>query len=333
MTSGRDHGGGLDAAIASYGGRRPDWLDLSTGINPLPYELPDLDPAAWTALPDAAATARLIEAARAAWNVPDAADIVAAPGASALIVRLPEIAPPGPIHIPGPTYNEHAAAARLHGRTVTEAAPAPTTIRVHPNNPDGRLWDLPGTSRLTIVDESFCDIWPDKSHIAATARPGTLILKSFGKFWGLAGLRLGFAIAHPDTMSDLAERLGPWPVSGPALRIGACALRDREWAAATRGRLAADAAHLDKLMTAQGARPIGGTPLFRLYETADAAAWQARLAASRVWSRIFPYSDRWLRLGLPHPDHWQQLETAIAGAAARGTAGGAMPQASVVRRP
>jgi cobalamin biosynthetic protein CobC len=308
----RDHGGGLDAAAARWGGARHDWLDLSTGINPVPYPLPALPAEAWTALPDAAATARLETAARRFWCVPDNAAIVMAPGASALIVRLPDIAPPGAVHIPGPTYNEHAAAFRLADRDITKG-PAPVTVLVHPNNPDGRLWsatDLrPG---LTIVDESFCDTMPDRSLIAATARPGTLILKSFGKFWGLAGLRLGAAIAHPDTLADLADRLGPWPVSGPALAIGAAALSDTPWAEATRARLAADAAHLDALMAARGAQTLGGTPLFRLYDTGDAPAWQDRLARHRIWSRIFPWSAGWLRLGLPGPDGWSRLEDALA---------------------
>ncbi|ROU02736.1 threonine-phosphate decarboxylase [Histidinibacterium lentulum] len=308
----RDHGGGLDAAAARWGGTRSDWLDLSTGINPVPYPLPDLPAGAWTALPDAAATARLEAAARRFWAVPESAGLVLAPGASALIVRLPDIAPPGPVRIPGPTYNEHAAAFRLAGRTLTEA-PAPVTVLVHPNNPDGRLRsaaDLgPG---LTVVDESFCDTDPGRSLIAATARPGTLILKSFGKFWGLAGLRLGAAIAHPETLADLAERLGPWPVSGPALAIGAAALSDIPWAESTRARLAADAARLDRLMAGRGARPLGGTPLFRLYETGDAAAWQDRLARHRIWSRIFPWSRGWLRLGLPAPAGWPRLEDALA---------------------
>ena len=184
---------------------------------------------------------------------------------------------------------------------------------VHPNNPDGRLWsatDLrPG---LTIVDESFCDTTPAQSLIAATARPGTLILKSFGKFWGLAGLRLGAAIAHPETLADLADRLGPWPVSGPALAIGAAALCDTPWAESTRARLVTDAARLDSLMSARGAQPLGGTALFRLYETGDATAWQDRLARRHIWSRIFPYATGWLRLGLPGPGDWPRLEDALA---------------------
>ncbi len=319
----RDHGGGLDAAVARHGGTRGDWLDLSTGINPVPYPAADLPPGAWASLPDTAATARIETAARRFWRVPDAAAVLAAPGASALIARLPALLPPGGVEIAEPTYNEHAAAFAAAGWQVggTDAR-----VAVHPNNPDGRRWPeaalRDGDPRLLVIDESFADTDPGDSRIALATRPGALILKSFGKFWGLAGLRLGFAIGDPALVARLAAALGPWPVSGPALEIGARALEDGTWAATTRGRLAAEADRLDRLMTAAGARVAGGTTLFRLYRVDDAAAWQTGLARHRVWSRIFPYSGTWLRLGLPHPDRWAQLESALGG-----TAGGAMVRA------
>ncbi|WP_298429971.1 threonine-phosphate decarboxylase CobD [uncultured Jannaschia sp.] len=310
MSAPRDHGGGLDAARARWGGARDDWIDLSTGINPMPYPVPALARDAWTALPDAAAATALNEAARRFWGVPEGAAILAAPGASALIARMPALVPGNRVRIPDPTYNEHAAAFRAHGFAV-DATSAPLVV-VHPNNPDGRLWpasDLPDD--VTIIDESFCDVCPEASHVARAARPGTVVLKSFGKFWGLAGLRLGFAIGAPETIAPLAEPLGPWPVSGPALAIGAAALADTGWADATRTRLAADADRLDALMAPHG-DPVGGTTLFRLYDTADAATLRDRLAEHRIWSRVFPYSDRWLRLGLPAPDGWDRLKAALA---------------------
>ncbi|OSP53745.1 hypothetical protein BV911_16350 [Pseudoruegeria sp. SK021] len=189
---------------------------------------------------------------------------------------------------------------------------------VHPNNPDGRVWradTLPaasGTLPLTVIDESFCDICPADSLIGLAAQPGTVILKSFGKFWGLAGVRLGFAIGDPALIARLAELLGPWPVSGPALAIGTQALGDTDWATATRSRLSRDAARLDALMTGAKTTALGGTPLFRLYDTDSAAQWQGRLARHHIWSRVFPYSDRWLRLGLPGTEaDWQRLSHAL----------------------
>ncbi len=318
MTQSRDHGGGLDTAVAEFGGQRDEWIDLSTGINPVPYSFDGISENAWTALPDTAAFRRLDAAARSFWNVPDTARVIPAAGASAIIARMPDFTQHGGAYIPTPTYNEHAAAFavrnRLHNQNdETEAV----HIYVHPNNPDGRIWpDITTREQgLTIIDESFCDVMPDASHIAATAHPGTMVLKSFGKFWGLAGLRLGFIIAHPDSMSrngiDMQELIGPWAVSGPALQIGTRALEDPEWANTTRTRLARDAGRLDQLMANAGASIVGGTTLFRLYETDDAALLQRKLAHSKIWSRIFPYSDTFVRLGLPRPDQFGRLEAAL----------------------
>jgi cobalamin biosynthetic protein CobC len=164
----------------------------------------------------------------------------------------------------------------------------------------------------TIIDESFCDTCPEASHVAHAARPGVVVLKSFGKFWGLAGLRLGAMIASPEMCRRMAEALGPWPVSGPALEIGARALEDRAWAETTRRRLARDAARLDAMLSAHGADLVGGTTLFRTYSVADASALQTRLARSRIWVRIFPYSATWVRFGLPGgEDDWRRLWDAL----------------------
>ena len=311
MTAPRDHGGGLDAAIATWGGTRADWLDLSTGINPVPYPLPVLTADAWTALPDARAAATLEQRARAFWNIPATAAVLAIPGASAAIAQLPRLRGPGRVSIPGPTYNEHGAAFRAAGWTLDDVGDD-AIVAVHPNNPDGLMWQADQLDHpFTIIDESFCDVAPSASLIRLAARHGTVVLKSFGKFWGLAGLRLGFAIGDPQIIADLAEALGPWPVSGPALSIGAEALADPQWADEACARLAADAQRLDDLLLGQGALLKGGTSLFRLYQVEDAAAAQAHLARHRIWSRIFPYADDWLRLGLPPPDRWAQLEAAF----------------------
>lgn len=308
----RDHGGGLDAAIREFGGTRSGWIDLSTGINPNPYPVKGLVAQDWTALPDRAAQRALTDAAREFWAVPDGAAVLAAPGASALIARIPALAPPATVLIAPPTYNEHAAAFVAHGWSVSGTGPAAARVLVHPNNPDGRLWQArDADAPLTVIDESFGDVVPDSSLIRLADRPGCIVLKSFGKFWGLAGLRLGFAIASPDTIAPLATALGPWPVSGPALRIATQALRDRQWADAARARLARDRDRLDRLLLGKGAELAGGTDLFRLYSVTHAAEWQARLGRAHVWSRIFPYSRRFLRLGLPPDDGWQRLEAAL----------------------
>lgn len=308
-----DHGGGIDAACLNYGGARADWLDLSTGINPQPYPVPPILRAAWADLPDHAAQDALAAAARAFWRVPDEAAVLAAPGASALIALAPLLTGAARVHIPAPTYNEHARAFRASGWQMVDG-PAEAQVLVHPNNPDGRLWQtLPNpAASLTVLDESFCDVTPEASLVEQTTRPGVVMLKSFGKFWGLAGLRLGLAIGDPALLARLSAMLGPWPVSGPGLQIGTAALRDTVWAEATRARLGADAARLDAMMLARGAVLAGGTSLFRLYHLPDAARWQHSLARHHIWTRIFPYSTRWLRLGLPGTDaDWARLEAAL----------------------
>lgn len=307
----RDHGGDLDTAIATYGGTRATWVDLSTGINPVPYPLADCPQHAWTSLPDFTAQARLEHAARRAWSIPDDMAVLAAPGASAIIARLPSLCPPGRVDIPEPTYNEHAAAFAAHSWTFGAENPDARVI-VNPNNPTGH-WYTPRdlTAPLVVVDESFADIAPERSLLPACIDPGQIVLKSFGKFWGLAGLRLGFAIGQPDPIERLADLIGPWPVSGPALTIATTALQDTAWADATRARLATDAARLDQLMQETGAQVVGGTSLFRLYKVKDAKASQAQLATHNIWTRIFPYSDTWLRMGLPGPAQWSQIERAV----------------------
>ncbi|WP_170333762.1 threonine-phosphate decarboxylase [Ruegeria arenilitoris] len=308
----RDHGGGLDGAIASYGGTRTEWMDLSTGINPHPYEVSDLTQSDWAELPDHGAFEHLAEAARRFWSVPEGAAILPAPGASAVIARIPALAEQGRVQITTPTYNEHAAAFAAQGWTVQPNGPVEARVIVHPNNPDGRIWtEADANAPLTVIDESFCDVSPEASLIHLAARPGVIMLKSFGKFWGLAGLRLGFAIGQLDLIARLNDLTGPWAVSGPALRIGSRALQDVEWANATRQRLAAETARLDELMTTKGATLVGGTTLFRLYEVDNAADWRDRLARAHIWSRIFPYSKTYLRLGLPPADGWSRLEAAL----------------------
>ncbi|WP_408015395.1 threonine-phosphate decarboxylase [Ruegeria haliotis] len=307
----RDHGGGLDGAIKQYGGKRRDWIDLSTGINPHPFEVSGLQPSDWTDLPDHGAFERLTQAARRFWHVPDGAAILPAPGASAIIARIPALASANRVQINAPTYNEHAAAFDAQGWAVQDTGPAEARVIVHPNNPDGRIWqEIDANAPLTVIDESFCDVTPEASLIHLADRPGVIVLKSFGKFWGLAGLRLGFAIGRPDLIARLNDMTGPWAVSGPALRIGTQALLDTEWATETRARLTGEAARMDTLLIDKGAKSIGGTTLFRLYEVDSATDWQDRLARAHIWSRVFPYSQTYLRLGLPPSEGWNRLEAA-----------------------
>jgi cobalamin biosynthetic protein CobC len=139
-----------------------------------------------------------------------------------------------------------------------------------------------------------------------------LVLRSFGKFYGLAGLRLGFVLGHENDIATLAAMAGPWPVSGAAIEIGRRALCDWNWGAETKVRLAQDSLRLDDLAINAGWKLVGGTPLFRLYDTRDANAAQVGLAGARIWSRAFASRPRWLRLGLPADQtEWARLAAAL----------------------
>jgi cobalamin biosynthesis protein CobC len=311
----RDHGGNCDMARARYGG--DDWIDLSTGINRVPYPIPPLPAEAWTALPTGSAKAALLTAAAQAYRTP--APIIASAGAQTVIQMLPHVLPRGEARVLGPTYNEHAACLTAcgwpvrHVREPEALAGADLAVLVNPNNPDGRVLtpeailairDRVGT---LVVDESFVDPVPHLS-VAAQAGNGLVVLRSFGKFYGLAGLRLGFALGDAATIAALDAMAGPWPVCGPALAIGAQALADRAWAEATTQRLAGETARIDAIAAALGWTLVGGTHLFRLYDTPDAPAAQDRLARNRIWSRVFPWSPRLVRLGLPGSEpEWQRL--------------------------
>jgi cobalamin biosynthetic protein CobC len=325
----RDHGGDLGTAIARFGGEPADWIDLSTGINRIPYPLPPPSGRALRALPSADETAACAAAARRAYGT--AAACLPLAGAQAAIRLVPGLRRAGRAAVLAPTYNEHAAAFAAAGWSVAELgepqalAGVDAAVVVNPNNPDGRrlqpeaLLELADRVGLLVVDESFADVDPALSVCPRLGRPGLVALRSFGKFYGLAGLRLGFALGAPAEIARLAEAAGPWPVSGPALEAGRLALADAAWAAATRARLAVDAARVDRIAGAAGWRLVGGTGLFRLYDTGDALAARDRLAAARIWSRAFPWSDGWLRLGLPGPEpEWARLEAALSGGGGAG---------------
>ncbi|QFU10110.1 Histidinol-phosphate aminotransferase [Rhodobacteraceae bacterium THAF1] len=319
----RDHGGNLDTARVRYGDG--DWIDLSTGINPRPYPVLDLPAHAWTALPTRAAMTALAEAARGAYGTDT--DVVPLAGAQAAIQMIPRIAPRGTARVVGPTYNEHRGALEQAGWSVEEVRDldalrgAALAIVVNPNNPDGRCWtaeallDVVDDVGLLVCDESFGDIMPGASlapHLKGVAN--VIVLRSFGKFYGLAGVRLGFAVCAAPLADAFRAEAGPWPVSGPAIHIGARALADTEWQTNTRKRLAHDADRLDAMAALAGWRLVGGCDLFRTYDTGDAVAAQKRLARHHIWSRIFPYSDTWLRLGLTDGDtNWARLEAALTG--------------------
>lgn len=318
-----DHGGNLDLACKLFGGRPDDWIDLSTGINRQPYPVGELQPRSWTALPSRADIESLHEAARGAYGT--TAPVLAVAGAQAAIQSLPRLAPPGRARILAPTYNEYAPTLKAAGWQVEEVggldalAGSDIAVVVNPNNPDGRqhhraeLLALASRVGRLVIDESFADVVPDMSLASDAGRTGLLVLRSFGKFYGLAGLRLGFVLGNAADVAALAAMAGPWPISGIAIEIGRRALLDRAWAEATRARLAGEAERLDDLARGAGWSLVGGTPLFRLYETGNAVATQEKLARAKIWSRIFGSKPGWLRLGLPGEEaEWTRLAIALS---------------------
>jgi cobalamin biosynthetic protein CobC len=323
------HGGALEVARRLAPHAPEPWIDLSTGVNPYAYPLPHLEPEAWSRLPESGALAKLEAAAAHRYSVA-AESVVAGPGSQALIHALTHISPRGAVGALGPTYGGFAAAFAAAGARVVEAkrledmGAFDVAIVVNPNNPDGRI--IPRNVLLALhdrlarrgakltVDEAFADFDPEESLAPALPASGAVILRSFGKAYGLAGLRLGFALGSPDIVPALRAALGPWPVSGPAIAIGVHALADSHWLEAMRTRLGGDTARLDALLHRAGWRIIGGTRLFRLAAHQDAPAAFERLLAAGILVRPFADAPDRLRFGIPGEENaWERLATALKG--------------------
>ncbi|MCC8234182.1 threonine-phosphate decarboxylase CobD [Pinisolibacter aquiterrae] len=329
------HGGNLAQARAAHPGAPTPWIDLSTGIDPVAWPVPALPPEAWTRLPEPADVAALEAVAATAFGLHDPADLAAVPGTQAAIQMLPRLLSGATVGILGFTYQEHAHVWRAAGRTVTvverleDLARFDVGLLVNPNNPDGRLvpperlaalaLDMGATGRRLVVDEAFVDILPDGASLAPRLPlAGAVVLRSFGKTWGLAGLRLGFVAADAAFAAAMRNAFGPWALSGPALAIGRAALADRLWLEAARARTAVDAARLDALLMRAGLTVIGGTPLFRLARSEDAARLAEGLARAGIHLRRFPHDPRLLRFGLPGDvAEWRRLAEALEDLARR----------------
>lgn len=312
------------------------WIDLSTGINPHAYPLPAIDEGSWRRLPGRAEEDALLCAARIRYRVPPSHEVLAAPGTQCLIDLMPRVHRSGRVAVVGPsTYAEHQAAWARSGSAVEivpdceQADPKGVTVVVNPNNPDGRIvppGDLArhaqATARLgglLIVDEAFADLEPDVS-IVPHAFARTLVLRSFGKTYGLAGLRLGFAIGAREVVAPLAVERGPWAVSGPALVVGEAALRDEDWLARQAQARRADAERLDDHLRRVG-RIVGGTVLYRLVETEAGPDLFAALGSAGIYVRRFADRPDRLRFGLPgDATAWARLDAVLSAFARRSAA-------------
>lgn len=322
-----DHGGNLQAAMQRYGMPTDEWIDLSTGINPHPYPVPALAGDVWHRLPES--NEALLQAARAYYGV---SSVLPVAGSQAAIQGLPQLRRrqhgAGKVIVATPSYAEHAHQWQRAGHVVSGVpyADLETTLDdcdvmviCNPNNPTGETVApeqlLQWSARLAerggwlIVDEAFGDVVPELSVASGISRPGLIVLRSIGKFFGLAGLRLGFVAAADDILDALAEEIGPWSVSGPAQQIGAMALSDRPWQLAMQATLHAEGRRLEQMLFGFGFQ-TGGCALFRYWPEQSAAELTAFLARRGIWIRQFTHG---VRLGLPANEAaWTRLEAALA---------------------
>lgn len=308
------HGGRLAEACARYGGDATDWIDLSTGINPHSWQPPTKLEVDWRALPDPLALSRL-ERTAAGYFGCDPALCAAVPGSETGIRRIAQTLDLPGLHQPL-SYGTYRRAFH-HAEAVADlsALPRRATVLVigNANNPDGNVSSRAGLLALLdhqerhggwlIVDEAFadCDLdWSIASEVTVGGR--LIVLRSFGKFFGLAGLRLGFAIAPPEVLGGLRDSLGDWPVHAAALAFGTAAYDDTLWIAQTRKSLVRHAAALDAVLLRHGLATTGDCPLFRLVTTPDAARLFERLAQRQILTRPFAEYPALLRIGLPPDD-------------------------------
>jgi len=320
-----EHGGRLRLAAGHYGIRLGDWLDLSTGINPWGWPVPEPPRTAWSRLPED--DDGLEAAARDYYGTPH---LLAVAGSQAAIQALPSLRDHARVGLLHPGYSEHAHAWRRAGHRVASfpaervdeaAAEADVLVLTHPNNPTGagfatgRLLDwhaaLVERGGWLVVDEAFMDPTPRASLAPFCPRPGLLVLRSLGKFFGLAGARVGFVLAEPRLLAALATLLGPWAVNAPARWVATRALADRAWQENTRRSLPAAQDRLAALLARGGLPVAGGCALFQWVCTPRAARLQEGLARRGILVRLFSDPPS-LRFGLPAQESdWRRLETAL----------------------
>ena len=310
-----EHGGRLLRAARTYGIAQADWLDLSTGISPFAWPVPAIPATAWTRLPDD--DDGLAEVAQTYYEAPQLLPVA---GSQAAIQTLPLLRSMSRVGVIVPGYNEHAHAWRRAGHQVIELAAEALLARVdevdvivliHPNNPGGDRFDpavlracharLAARGGWLIVDEAFMDATPDDSLCAHTASEGLIVLRSVGKFFGMAGARAGFVCADANLLDAARERLGPWTVSGPARFALRHALADVAWHAQARVRLHACSARLAELLAKHGVAPTAGCAFFQWWRSDRAFDVHRALAEQGILTRFFdrPHS---LRFGLPEDD-------------------------------
>ncbi|WP_148862698.1 threonine-phosphate decarboxylase CobD [Marinobacter fonticola] len=326
------HGGRLGEAARQWDIPREKWLDLSTGINPVGWPVPTIPDSIWQRLPED--DDGLVDTVRAWCDTPPTAGCLPVAGSQAAIQTLPRLRKPCRVGVPYPAYEEHARCWSQAGHTVVSIDPLTASeeedwlegldvlVWINPNNPTGRQWArsqllgwherLQARGGWLVVDEAF--LLPDDRDDSLTPvsdRPGLLVLKSLGKFFGLAGVRAGAVLGDSTVTTRLAVELGPWSISHPARFLMKQALADTAWQTKTCARLRRDAARLDALLQAFGTS-VSGTALFRYVAFDGAHAVADHLAQQGILVRRFS-NPAALRFGLPGDEpQWLRLEAALA---------------------
>ncbi|USG62308.1 threonine-phosphate decarboxylase CobD [Sneathiella marina] len=325
------HGGDLQWAQSYFSQAKGPWLDLSTGINPRAYPIPAISPEAWQRLPGGGEEQSMLAAAKKFYGASRSAKICAVPGTQLSIQMIPRLYARSQVDILSPTYAEHAASWKQAGHQVREISclkeiseKARFVIVVHPNNPDGKTFEksklvalsnrLRSRNGQLIIDEAFADTNQDCSLVSEISQDGPLILKSFGKFFGLAGLRLGFCLGPATTIDDLRQSLGPWAVSGVAMEIATKALQDDIWISQTRRSLNTASEQLETLLREFGFNIIGRSSLFCCVQIDSSDKLFEYLCERGIYCRMFPERPGFLRFGLPNTEEdWQRFTAALCG--------------------
>ncbi|WP_047258623.1 threonine-phosphate decarboxylase CobD [Chromobacterium subtsugae] len=320
-----EHGGGLLRAAAEYGIPANDWLDLSTGVNPNGWPVPPLSADSWLRLPQ---NHDGLEAAAADYYGSD--KLLAVAGSQPAIQLLPRLRAPCRVGMLALCYAEHPHHWQKRGHQLFRLSPdelaagidqLDVVLLCNPNNPTGDRFDaalleswrqrLAARGGWLVVDEAFLDAAPEDSMLPHIGKPGLIVLRSIGKFFGLAGARAGFVFGWPELLQALAEELGPWTVAGPAREAVKLALRDVEWQRDMASKLQRDSSRLQRCLERHGLPPAGGSELFQWVPDAHSLATHRYLAGRGILTRYFE-SIPSLRFGLPKADaDWVRLEQAL----------------------
>jgi len=307
-----EHGGHLIDAANKYNIPLEQWMDLSTGINPNGWIIPEIPARCWQRLPEIGDG--LVSAAKQYYQCQSLLPVA---GSQAAIQTLPLLRKKSKVGVLKPAYAEHAYSWKNAGHEIVELEAEKieahlesldVLILVNPNNPTGQSFDkeqllkwhdiLRRHKGWLIIDEAFIDTTPEKSLSNHQVIDGLIILRSIGKFFGLAGIRCGFVIGIEELLHTLNEKLGPWVISHPSRYVATAALLDQEWINQTQDELKQNSNRLAALLTKRGLKPNGKTDLFHWIKTPLAKQVYQNLAQQGVLTRLFPQPLS-LRFGLP----------------------------------